>query len=131
MKTHGLFERDSRLSRMKVAAAIVGGSAIAGSVVKGISSSKAAKQQADAAQQAATGVQNEMNQNTQNQQPYMDAGKYAAGQLTSDFQNQTGFDKPFTLSDFMSNPGYQFQLQQGQNAIQGSAAAQEIGRAHV
>lgn len=123
MKNHSLLEFDCRLSRMRVAAAVVGGIGVAGAVTSGISSHNAANAQQQAAQQAYNGEQNYMQQNTQNYSPYMNAGSTAINQISQDEQNGTGFAQQFSLGNFMSDPGYQFQLQQGQGAINNSAAA--------
>lgn len=56
-------------------------------------------------------------------QPYTGAGSYAVGQLKSQMPSLT---KQFTMADFQQDPGYQFNLQQGQNAIQASAAARGL-----
>ena len=104
-------------------AAIVSGTALAGSVVKGIAASKAAGEQASAAQDAANGVNAQYQQNRTDQQPYMSAGSNAINTVNSDLQNGTGFAKQFSMNDFTNNPAYQFQLQQGQNAVNSSAAA--------
>lgn len=96
---------------------------IASAIVSGITSSKAAGAQSAAAQQAYQGEEGQIQQNTLNQQPYMTAGTTALNTIGQDQANGTGFATPFSLANFTSNPGYQFQLQQGQNAINSSAAA--------
>lgn len=106
-----------------VAAAVIGGIGVAGSVVSGISSSKAAGAQASAAQAAADGEKAQYQQNRTDQQPYMNSGTHALDTINNDLSTGTGFAAPFSLSNFMSSPGYQFQLQQGQNAVNSSAAA--------
>lgn len=123
MKNHDFPEFDHRLARMKVATAIIGGIGIAGSVVSGVSSSHAADQQADAAQKAAAAQQQQYQQNRTDQQPYMQAGQGALSQIQQNQANGTGFATPFSQQSFMSTPGYNFQLQQGQNAVNSSAAA--------
>lgn len=49
--------------------------------------------------------------------PYREAGTAALGQL------QTEMNAPFTAADAMSDPGYQFGMQQGQQALDRKAAA--------
>lgn len=49
--------------------------------------------------------------------PYREAGRTALGQL------QTDINAPVTSADVMSDPGYQFGLQQGQQALDRKAAA--------
>lgn len=107
-----------------VAAAVVAGVTGVGSAIAGgISSSKAAGAQSAAAQQAATLQQQQYQQNRTDQQPYMQAGQGALNTITQDQANGTGFAKQFNMSDFYNDPGYKFQLQQGQNAINNSSAA--------
>lgn len=105
------------------AAAITAGAGLVGSVVSGVSSSNAASQQAAAAQQAAAIQQQQYQQNTQNQQPYMNAGSSALNTIGQDQANGTGFAASFNPQNYIDTPGYQFQQQQGQNAINSSAAA--------
>lgn len=125
--------RYRRFGRMKVAVAVIGGAALS-ATVGGISSSMAANTQADAANNATTQsvqVQREAQQQQQaqydqtraDQAPYRNAGYGALNQITQDQANGTGFAKPFNMADFYNDPGYQFQLQQGNQAIERSAAA--------
>ena len=121
-----LMDKHERMGLDCFVAAAIGVSAgvgAIGSVVSGIGSSKASNAQQQAAQQAYQGEQDFKNTNTQNYSPYMQAGSTAIGQISQNEQNGTGFAAPFTMANFMSNPGYQFQLQQGQNAVNSSAAA--------
>ncbi len=79
------------------------------------------------AQQAAAGqadqtLQNQYNQQQQLNQPYYQAGTSALSQM----QNPN-FQQNFTLAQFQQDPGYQFQMQQGQQAIQRAAAAGGVG----
>jgi len=105
------------------AAAIAGGASLIGGVTSAIGSSNAAGAQSAAAQQAAQIQQQEQQQNQQNQQPYMTAGTNALQTIGQDQANGTGFAAGFNPSTYIDTPGYQFQLQQGENAIQSSAAA--------
>lgn len=85
-----------------------------------------AKQQqtnALAAQNTATGQQ------TANQQPFIGAGQNAISSLSSALgpggqltQGYGSFTAPTGVTE-QNDPGYQFRLQQGQNALQNSAAA--------
>src|SRR5271156_4493945 len=114
-----------------------------GDIVSGITGSNAAKNAAGAQENAANiGLQNSQtnqqnsintqNQATQQQQqaesPYTTAGGQAASQLSSLLGSPGGgwnqsFQAP-TAAQAQATPGYQFQLQQGENALQNSAAAQ-------
>ena len=111
---------------------------IVGGILGSNASKKAAGAQENAAQQA-LGV-SQQNQNasiqaqtgaTQQQQaafaPYTGAGASAVGQLSSLLGSPGGgwnqsFQAP-TAAQAAATPGYQFQLQQGENALQNSAAA--------
>ena len=76
------------------------------------------------ASQYATNAQLAMyGQQQQNIQPFIQAGQQALPQLQSMAANPAQFS--FTQQDFQNNmdPAYQFDLQQGQQAIQRSAAA--------
>ncbi len=64
--------------------------------------------------------QNVLNSTTAAEQPYQQVGSTAAGNL-NDLLKQ-GFTAP-TLQQAEATPGYQFQLQQGTNAINENAAA--------
>jgi hypothetical protein len=124
MKGNELINFDYRGSRMKVAVAVIGGVAsLAGGAVSAIGASSAADTQAAAAQQAAQIQQQQYQQNTANQQPYMSAGTSALSTIGQDQANGTGFAAAFNPSTYIDTPGYQFQLQQGQSAIDSSAAA--------
>lgn len=107
-----------------VAVAVIGGVAsLAGGAVSAIGANSAADTQAAAAQQAAQIQQQQYQQNTANQQPYMSAGTAALNTIGQDQANGTGFAAAFNPSTYIDTPGYQFQLQQGQSAINSSAAA--------
>lgn len=110
-------------------AAIAIGAGVAGSVASGIGSSEAAGAQENAAQQAqsleqknatqALGLQTTAQQQSQqNLSPYVQSGQQALGNI----QNLGSFSAP-TAQQAAETPGYQFQLQQGLQALQNSAAA--------
>lgn len=123
-----------------IGGAISAGGSILSGILGGNAASTAAKQQAAAGQKAAAGqqaagtqAQNDLQQaigtETANQQPFLSAGQGAVsnlsqllqpgGQLTQGYSN---FSAPTGVT-MQNDPGYQFQLQQGENAIQNSAAA--------
>ena len=102
----------------------VGGSLLGGAISSN-ASQNAANTQANAANNATQLQQNMFNQTQQNLQPYMQGGGTALSSLLSKLQNgQLGGN--FTQQDYLNNqdPGYQFQLQQGQQGLQNSQAAQ-------
>lgn len=107
-----------------MAVAVLGGTALAGAGASLAGSSMQSSAETNATNQANQLQENEFNTVQQEQAPYRQAGTQALNTITSDQANGTGFAAPFTQSDFMNNPAYQFQLQQGNLAIQRSAAAQ-------
>lgn len=115
--------RHRKLLRMRVAVAVIGGSVLTAGVGAAASMS-AASTQANAATDAtnsANATQLQMyNQTRDDQAPYRQAGYGALNQITQDQANGTGFAKPF---NFQQDPGFQFQLDQGNQAIERSAAA--------
>jgi hypothetical protein len=124
--------------------AIGGAISAGGSILSGIlgasAADKAAKQQAAAGQQAsnlagAAGTQAQAAQQSQlksegaNEQPFVGAGQQAVGSLSNLLapggqltQGYGSFTAPTGVTE-QNDPGYQFRLQQGQNALQNSAAA--------
>lgn len=82
--------------------------------------------QSSASKDAASVQQNMFNTTQANAAPYIAAGKTAAGQISAGTQPGGQYVvpayKPFTMADFTQDPGYQFQLQQGQNALTNAAS---------
>lgn len=106
---------------------------LAAAAVGAVGSITASGQQADAANNATASQQAMFNQTFNAGAPYRTAGAAATGRL-SDLLGTSGntaasgygsLTQPFTGADYTANqdPGYQFQLQQGQNALQNSQAA--------
>lgn len=101
-------------------AAIAAGGAIIGGYMSSQGSQDAAQTQANAANQASQIQQQMYNQNVQRLSPWTTAGQQALGQL----QGQMGeLTTPFSATQYQQSPGYQWQLNQGLQAIQDSAAA--------
>ena len=96
-----------------VAAAIAGGAA-----VSYLSGQNAQNAQRDAVRDSNNMQLAMYNQNRADQQPWMQAGRRALGQLQDPSLMRT-----FSESDFKTDPGYAFRMQEGQSAVQGSAAA--------
>ena len=105
---------------MGVAAGLIGA---AGGVVSGISSIFASNAQQDAANKANAQLGGTLSNITDSQKPYTTAGNQAISTMSNDVANGTGFAKAFNMNDFYNDPGYQFTLQQGTNAVNNSAAA--------
>jgi len=109
-----------------VAAAMVGAAAVgaAGSAYASKQSSKAAKTQAASADRASQIQWDMYDQTRKDLDPYKQAGDTALNQLMGQMTPDGYFNQTYTGQDIYSDPSYQFRLQQGQNAIQSSAAAQ-------
>lgn len=80
----------------------------------------AANTQANAAKDANNTQLQMYNQTRADQQPWMQSGQAALGQLN---QQMPSLTKNFSMSDFHADPGYNFAMQQGNQAIERSAAA--------
>lgn len=100
-----------------------------GSVINGItdavgitnhSGSAAVQAQTDAASAANQTQWNMYNQTRSDLQPYNQAGTQALNTLQGSLGSLT---KSYNPSDLQNDPGYQFQMKQGLNALQNSAAA--------
>lgn len=105
-----------------VAAAVVGG-AVVGGYMSSQASKSAAKTQANASREASAVELAMFEQTREDQKPWREAGQTALKQLTTGTANGGEFNRNFTLSDFNKDPGYQFRMDQGQQAIERSAAA--------
>ena len=116
------------------------GIAAAGVVSSTVSANKAAKAQQQSAADAnalakqtsddQVALQREMfNKNVELQQPAIDAGNTSRNRLMQLLGLSTGgadngsLMKDFSMSDFQQDPGYQFRMDQGQQALERSAAA--------
>ena len=108
-----------------VAAAVVGAAAVgaAGSAYAGKKSSKAAQTQAASADRASQIQQGNFEQTRKDLMPYKQAGDTSLSQLMGQMTPDGYFNQTYTGQDIYSDPSYQFRLQQGQDAIQSSAAA--------
>ncbi len=100
---------------MPWAAAAAVGSAVIGSDA----SRKAGNAQADAARESLEEQRRQFDLLRGDQEPYREAGKSALEQLKS----LMTFDPSPDSASVMREPGYQFGLDQGRNALEGSAAA--------
>ncbi len=115
------------------ALAIIGGlSAIGGvgsSIIGSNASKKAASQESSTVQQGINETNQQFQQEQANQAPYLAAGSQSLAQLLAGLNNGTfgpgstpSYTLP-TLAQAENEPGFQFQEQQGDKAIQESAAA--------
>ena len=106
-----------------VAAAVVGAATVAGSVYSSRQAGKAAKTQAASADRASQIQQENFEQTRKDLMPYKQAGDTSLSQLMGQMTPDGYFNQTYTGQDIYSDPSYQFRLQQGQDAIQSSAAA--------
>ncbi len=116
---------------------IIGGAILGGAVISGYSANKAANTQAGAANRASDTQLQMFNKTQQNLQPWLSAGDTSLADLNylmgvgpntgqTDAARGGGYGslaQPFDLSKFQQSPAYQFNLEQGQQAINKGANA--------
>lgn len=112
---------------MGIAAAAlgVGGALLANNSAKkqAKAAQNAANTQAAAADRASQVQWDMYDQTREDLTPYSDAGKNSLAQLMGQMGPDGYFNQTYTGQDIYNDPSYQFRLQQGQDAIQSSAAA--------
>jgi len=105
----------------------VAGSVVVGTVGGALISTNAAKQAAKSQAAAADRVTDESgreyDQTRADNAPWRAAGETALGQLSSLTADGGDLNRRFTINDFIKDPGYDFRMKQGQQAIERSAAA--------
>src|SRR5208283_245705 len=117
-----------------IGSGIAAGGALGAGAIQSGAANNAAGLQYQLGEQSLAFQQQEYNQQQQNLAPWLQAGKGALSQLGTGLGIGTGgvgpLNAPFTQQfnaptavEAQNYPGYQFQLQQGQNAVQNSAAA--------
>lgn len=100
-------------------AALIGGATgLIGAGMQAGAAKDAANTQAGAARYAADLQNQQYQQQRTDQEPWRQAGATALTQM-----QDPSFQKTYSGADLQSDPGYQFRMQQGQNAIERSAAA--------
>lgn len=109
---------------MSFVAVAIGGSALlglGGAMISSNAAGNAAQTQAAASNYATNAQTQEFNTQFAAEQPWLQAGQSALPQL----QSMAATAPTFTQQDFLNNqdPAYQFDMQQGLNAVQRSAAA--------
>ena len=100
---------------------IQSGSAALQAIVGRNAIGKAEEAQLGGQQDSNNFLKQQYGQTQQYLQPYRDAGPGALGQM------QTMANQPFTMSNLTQDPGYQFRLQQGQQALDRAAASKGLG----
>jgi hypothetical protein len=121
-------QEEGRLVPFFSIAALAAAGSIGGALISGNAADNAAQTQANAANNASAVQQHMYDDTVAREQPFVGAGTNALAQLLKGLGLSPGADgtpgtgvgslnKPFSLSDFTSSPGYQFQQQQGMDAI--------------
>lgn len=84
---------------------------------------KAADAQVEAAEKASNTEMEMFEQNREDMKPWRDAGTVALSQMLAGTKDGGEFNRNFTMADFVKDPGYQFRMDQGQQALERGAAA--------
>lgn len=105
-----------------VAAAVIGG-AVVGGVATTVAGNRAARAQRDASRQATDAELQMYNQTREDLAPFREAGYDALKDIRAGQAPGGDFNRDFTLADFQQDPGYQFRMDQGTQALERSAAA--------
>jgi hypothetical protein len=100
---------------------------VVGSLLGSNASNSAANTQANAANQASQTQLQMFNTLQQNLNPYKQAGLPALQQLSQGTAPGGQFNSTFTPDQYTQSPGYQWQLQQGMNAMNNQANAAGMG----
>lgn len=101
----------------------VAGATVVGGVLSSSAAGKAADAQSQAAQMSTDEQRREFDATQANLKPFRDAGLSVLPELQSGLAPGGEFNRNFTLADFNKDPGYQFRMDQGQQALERSAAA--------
>lgn len=99
------------------------GTTLAGDYFAGDAAKDAGKTQAAAAAAAIAEQRRQYDLNRADLAPYREAGSTAIGQLSAGTADGADFNRDFTMADFTKDPGYQFRMDEGTHALEGSAAA--------
>ena len=116
----------SRICYDPISTAIGVGGSLVGGLLGASGSESAANAQTQAANNALAQQTAQYQQTRQDLLPYNTTGQGAASTLTSQLPNQTSAFKT-TMDSLAATPGYQFTMQQGQQAVSNSNAAKGLG----
>ena len=94
-----------------------------GAVLSSSAARSAASIQGDAAANSLALQSSQYQQQRADQTPWREAGLTALNQLSDGTAPGGDFNRDFTLADFTKDPGYDFRLKTGSDAITGSALA--------
>lgn len=119
------------MAGIALAAGIGAAASIGSAVIGSRAASKAAKVQAQAAQQGIDAQREMFEKQVELQKPFREAGLSAQNRLLTYLGlpgGEAGADyglyaKPFTMADFEADPGYGFRMSEGMKALERSAAA--------
>lgn len=101
-----------------VAAAVVGSAGIGA-----VASYAGSRSVARSTEKAADISNDQYLQTREDMAPWREAGEVALRQLVEGTKDGGIFNRNFTLQDFVKDPGYDFRLQEGTDAVEASAAA--------
>lgn len=105
------------------AAAIGGAASIAGGMMQSNAATQAANVQANAADKALALQEKQYNESKAASQPWVNAGKTALEAYMGELGLSDAAKSGTFQSGFQKTPGYDFQMQQGQEGVQNSLAA--------
>ena len=111
-----------------VAGVVAAGASVAGGMMQSSAANKASKAAQKSQEQALAQQREIFDMQRADQMPYMEAGQNALGTV-ADLSGANGIEAGRAAqAQFLESPGYQFQLEQGQKAIDRSAAARGMLR---
>lgn len=96
---------------------------VVGGVMSGDASRSAANAQARSADASTAEQRRQFDITQENMKPFREAGLSVLPELQSGLSPGGEFNRNFTIADFQKDPGYQFRMDQGQQALERSAAA--------
>ena len=99
------------------------GTELVGAMIGADASKSAAKTQAKSAKDANKLIWDMYQQSRDDSMPWLTTGKDALGKLSDMTKDGSDYMRGFNLSDFQADPGYQFRMDEGQKALERSAAA--------
>lgn len=115
-----------------IAGGIAAAGAIGGGIASAVGSSNAANAQKDSAEKAMdlqreiyAQQQRNYEQGREDMRPWLEAGRGTLGELMAQMQGGY-FDRQFDASQLANDPGFQFRMQQGQQALERSASARGL-----
>jgi hypothetical protein len=105
----------------------VAGAVVVGAAINSNAMSNASSSAANSAANANATNWNMYNQNVARMDPYVQAGAGSANALAAWNAPGGQGSQQFNYQDYMNTPGYQFQLQQGQQALDRSLGSRGVG----